>query len=192
MLEKLDDPKQAAILNSAFMAFATYGFKKTSMDDIAKGAGMSRPAVYLHYKNKQDIVRSLTQAYYSKKADAVAQALQMSGSVPEVLNRAIQAQSDGMAEILSSPHGVEMLDATKSMATDIVEQGEATLTKLYSDWLSQENGKRRVNLPDGPEETARTITATLKGIKLTATNAAEYTQRIAQLSALFGAGIEIR
>ena len=49
-----EDSKTAAILKSAFQAFATYGFKKTSMDDIAKGAGMSRPAVYLHFKNKSD------------------------------------------------------------------------------------------------------------------------------------------
>lgn len=190
MIEDVDDPKQAAILNSAFFAFASYGFRKTSMDDIAKGAGMSRPAVYLHYKNKQDIVRSLTRSYYEKKAHAVAEALQASGTVPDVLGQAIQAQSEGMAQILSSPHGVEMLDATKSMATDIVEQGEMQLTQLYANWLMQEQAANRACLPDGAGETARTITAALKGIKLTATDAQEYTQRITQLARLIGAGIK--
>jgi len=192
MIETLDDPKQAAILKSAFQAFATYGFRKTSMDDIAKGAGMSRPAVYLHYKNKQDIVRKLTQLHYDEKIAAVAQALQAGGTVPQTVDRAVRAQSDGMAAILASPHGVEMLDATKSMSTDIVEQGEAKLTDLYADWLSQEDAAGRVRLSDSPHEIARTITATLKGIKLTVASAEEFEQRTAQLSALLGAGLAAR
>ncbi|WP_170478893.1 TetR/AcrR family transcriptional regulator [Ruegeria arenilitoris] len=192
MIDVIDDPKQAAILSSAFQAFATYGFRKTSMDDIAKGAGMSRPAVYLHYKNKQDIVRKLTQLHYEEKISSVFKALQSKGAVSQIVSRAILAQSDGMAAILASPHGVEMLDATKSMSTDIVEQGEAKLTQLYADWLAREDTAGRVCLPDKAEETARTITATLKGIKLTASSASEFEKRIAQVAALFGAGLEVK
>ena len=192
MKDRLDDPRQAAILTSAFEAFATYGFRKTSMDDIAKGAGMSRPAVYLHYKNKQDIVRRLTQAHYDEKTAAVAKALQGKGPVEQVIAQAIEAQSDGMAAILASPHGVEMLDATKSMSTDIVEQGEAKLTQLYADWLSHEESAGRVCLPDQAHEIARTITASLKGIKLTVASAEEYERRTTQLSALIGAGLAAR
>ena len=62
------DPKQQAILEAAWMAFSTYGFRKTSMDDIAKGAGMSRPALYLHFKNKDAIFRALVTAYYGNAA----------------------------------------------------------------------------------------------------------------------------
>ncbi len=192
MIETVDDPRQAAILRSAFQAFSTYGFRKTSMDDIAKGAGMSRPAVYMHYKNKQDIIRKLTALHYEEKISAVAQALQQAGSVPHIVGQAIRVQSDGMAAILASPHGVEMLDATKSMYTDIVEQGEAKLTELYASWLTHEDAAGRVRLPDGAKETARTITASLKGIKLTTSSAEEFERRIAQLAALFGAGLEVR
>ncbi|WP_170585791.1 TetR/AcrR family transcriptional regulator [Ruegeria arenilitoris] len=192
MAEKLDDTRAKAILTSAFQAFSAYGFRKTSMDDIARGAGMSRPAVYLHYKNKEAIVRSLTHAHYAEKIEAVAQALQGDGTVPEILARAIDAQIAGMAAILASPHGLEMLDTSKSTAADIVAEGEAALADLYAEWLKRELAAGRVRLPDGPAETARTITATLKGIKMTASNAEEFEQRIAQLSALIGAGLEVR
>ena len=192
MTNASEDPRQAAILNSAFQAFATYGFRKTSMDDIAKGAGMSRPAVYLHYKNKEAIVRELTRLYYEQKTALVAQALTGDGTVPGILARAIQAQSEGMAEILASPHGLEMLDTTKSMSTDIVQDGEGKLTRLYADWLRREDAAGRVHLPVGPDETAGTITAALKGIKMTASGAEEFEQRISQLAALLGAGLEFR
>ena len=192
MKDTSDDIRQKAILASAFQAFSKYGFRKTSMDDIAKGAGMSRPAVYLHYKNKEAIVRELTRLHYADKANAVAAALKNAGSISHVLNAAIQAQMEGMAAILASPHGVEMLDTTKSMSTDIVEQGEAELTLLFADWLTDMQAKGRARVFDTPHDTAKTITASLKGIKLTASSAEEFEQRTRQLAAMIGAGLEVR
>ena len=54
------DDKRGIILESALTVFITYGFKKTSMDDIAKQAGVSRPALYQLFKNKTDIFRALS------------------------------------------------------------------------------------------------------------------------------------
>ncbi|XHE56708.1 TetR/AcrR family transcriptional regulator [Phaeobacter sp. BS34] len=42
MMSSSSDPKQRAILEAAWGGFATYGYRKTSMDDIARRAGMSR------------------------------------------------------------------------------------------------------------------------------------------------------
>ncbi len=192
MTETVDDSRQRAILNSAFQAFATYGFRKTSMDDIARGAGMSRPAVYLHFRNKEAIVSKLTEAYYVEKSAVVAEALATAGSVPEVLTRAIRAQTEGMARILASPHGLEMLDNTKSLSSEIIREGEARLAGLYADWLAQQEQAGRVRLVADAAETGRTITATLKGLKLIGAGAEVYEQQVAQIAALIGAGLEIR
>ncbi|WP_420584472.1 TetR/AcrR family transcriptional regulator [Ruegeria sp.] len=192
MTEAIDDSRQKAILDSAFEAFATYGFRKTSMDDIARGAGMSRPAVYLHFKNKEAIVSKLTEAYYAKKSAAVAEALMTTGTVSEVLTRAIQAQTEGMARILASPHGLEMLDNTKSMSSEIIWAGEAKLAGLYADWLAQQEKAGRVRLLADATETGRTIAATLKGLKLIGAGADVYEQQVAQIAALIGAGLEVR
>ncbi|NVO54615.1 TetR/AcrR family transcriptional regulator [Rhodobacteraceae bacterium B1Z28] len=192
MKDTSDDTRQKAILNSAFQAFSKYGFRKTSMDDIARGAGMSRPAVYLHYKNKEAIVRKLTELHYEEKTAVVTEALNGTGTISEIVTRAIHAQTEGMAAILASPHGLEMLDTTKSMSIDIVEQGEAKLADLYAAWLAREQAAGRVRLFESPEETAKTITVTLKGIKMTASGAEEFEKHTAQLAALIGAGLEIR
>ncbi|WP_209832559.1 TetR/AcrR family transcriptional regulator [Ruegeria sp. HKCCE3926] len=192
MKDNGDGSRQQAILNSAFQAFSTYGYRKTSMDDIARGAGMSRPAVYLHYKNKEAIVSKLTELYYAEKSVAVAEALATQGSVPEVLTRAIQAQTEGMAKILASPHGLEILDNTKSLSGEIIAAGEARLAALYADWLTQQEKAGRVRLLADAAETGRTITATLKGLKLIGAGAEVYEQQVAQVAALFGAGLEVR
>ncbi|WP_170516428.1 TetR/AcrR family transcriptional regulator [Ruegeria atlantica] len=192
MTEAVDDSRQKTILNSAFQAFAAYGYRKTSMDDIAQGAGMSRSALYLHFKNKEAIVSKLTEVYYVEKSAVIAAALASSGSVPEVLTRAIQAQTAGMAAILASPHGLEMLDNTKSLAAEIIAEGEAKLAGLYADWLTHQEQAGRVRLLASAAETGRTITATIKGLKLIGAGAEVYEQQVAQVAALIGAGLEVR
>jgi AcrR family transcriptional regulator len=43
------------LLEMALTVFARHGFRKTSTEDIAKAAGISRQGIYLHFKNKDEI-----------------------------------------------------------------------------------------------------------------------------------------
>ena len=94
------DPKQRNILESAWAAFATYGFRKTSMDDIAKRAGMSRPAVYLHFKNKTAILKALIDAYYADTSEAVRSALIAEGPIENRILSAFEAQGGAAMEAM--------------------------------------------------------------------------------------------
>lgn len=187
------DPKQKAILESAWQAFATYGFRKTSMDDIARGAGMSRPAVYLHYKNKEAIFRSLVQFYYDTAVANVSAALAEPGSVSDRIARAFDAQGgELMAAMLTSPHGMELVDAGSLTAAEVVAEGEERLRALYSAWLEGEVSDGRLRLTGAADDVAATMTAALKGIKTTVPDFESYTTRVKQLAALIGAGLEVR
>src|SRR4051812_29902472 len=44
-----------AILASANRCFARYGYRKTSMDNVATEAGVAKGTVYLYCENKQDL-----------------------------------------------------------------------------------------------------------------------------------------
>ncbi len=46
-------------MDAAQNVFFTKGFERTSMDDIAKQAGLSRALLYVYFKDKKDIYRSL-------------------------------------------------------------------------------------------------------------------------------------
>jgi AcrR family transcriptional regulator len=182
--------KQNAILQSAWQAFATYGYRKTSMDDIARGAGMSRPAVYLHYRNKDDIFRSLVQQYYDTAADAVAAALKRDAPPESLLAAAFDAQlGDTMAAMMTSPHGMELLDTGMSMAADIKAAGESRLAALYADWLRRAAATGGIDLPAPAEQVAGTITAALKGVKTGGSDFAMVRARLAVLARLIGQGL---
>ncbi|TIN71546.1 MAG: helix-turn-helix transcriptional regulator, partial [Mesorhizobium sp.] len=60
------DPKRVRILDGAMKVFLAYGFSRTTMDDIARAADMSRPALYLLFKNKTDIFRAIAMMILSR------------------------------------------------------------------------------------------------------------------------------
>ncbi|MEM9551693.1 MAG: TetR/AcrR family transcriptional regulator [Pseudomonadota bacterium] len=193
MRDHLIDPRQKAILHSAWEAFATYGFRKTSMDDIARGSGMSRTALYLHFKNKEDIYRSLVQFYYDDACEAVAEALASDGSVETVLHDAFEAQAGQIMEkMLSSPHGLELMDAGHSMAKEVAEEGEARLTALYAQWLVNRIRSGAVRSDVNAHQAADTMTAALKGIKSQCPAYPVFQKRLSDLAQLFGRGLEAR
>lgn len=187
------DPRQLAILTAAWESFATYGYRKTSMDDIASKAGMSRPALYLHYKNKENIYRNLVSIYYAIAQAAVHEALAADGSVPEKLAAAFVAQGgERMEDMLNSPHGMELVDLTKTAAGDVVEKGEADLADVYAAWLEREHAAGRVALPGDAASLAKTMMSALKGLKTVQTDFVTYQRGVSQLAALFGAGLLVK
>src|ERR1700676_4690819 len=54
-MHEKESARQAHVLKTALAVFARHGFRKTSIEDIAKAAGISRQGIYLHFKNKDEI-----------------------------------------------------------------------------------------------------------------------------------------
>src|SRR5258708_36742368 len=50
--------RRLAILEAATPVFLRYGYKKTSMDDLARAAGLSRQGLYLHFENKEALFKA--------------------------------------------------------------------------------------------------------------------------------------
>lgn len=53
------EERKKDILDAALHCFLNFGYSKTSMDDVAKRAGISRPLIYLKFKNKEDLLIGL-------------------------------------------------------------------------------------------------------------------------------------
>ena len=63
MMTALLNSRRAAILDAAIKIFGRLGFKKTSMDDLAAAAGLSKQGVYLHFASKDEIFVAATEKY---------------------------------------------------------------------------------------------------------------------------------
>lgn len=55
----INTEREARILDAAARLIAHYGYDKTTVSDIAREAGISKGAIYLHYSSKEDLFEAL-------------------------------------------------------------------------------------------------------------------------------------
>ena len=63
--------RRELILESAGWLFGYYGFEKTTVDDIANRAGISKGSVYLEFQNKEAILVAVVQQFTSRELQRV-------------------------------------------------------------------------------------------------------------------------
>lgn len=188
--QTLEDPKDTAILRSAFVAFARYGLRRTSMADIAEGAGMSRPALYLHYTGKEDIFNALVRAHFAKAEKAVAKVLATDAPAAATLLAVLHAIDGEVVEVmLSSPHADEILSANTPFNQTEVQEAHARIADHIATWITRGVQAGRLTLEGlgaTAEEVAGTILAAKFGIKALSKDFATYRASQARLAAVFG------
>lgn len=180
--------RQDMILDAAFHAFATYGYRRTTMDDIAQGVGLSRSALYLHFRNKEDVFRKLAEHYFAEAMAAMEAALMAPGQTPEQALIAAFIAKDGkfMDVVLGTPHGSELLDAGMILTRDLADQAEARKIGMLACWLAA------LPMAEGigsPEAVARTIMVSAMGLKFPGQTLDGYRQGQRQLARLFARAI---
>ncbi|MEM7524441.1 MAG: helix-turn-helix domain-containing protein, partial [Pseudomonadota bacterium] len=103
------------------------------MEDIAEAAGMSRPALYLHFRNKAEIFRAGSEAVHTSALDAATKAIGQDGALEDRLAGFLIAYKGAAWRIIvETPHGREMIDLSSSLAEDethaIMEKAIAIMT----------------------------------------------------------------
>jgi AcrR family transcriptional regulator len=69
------DARQQAVLDAAVGVYARYGFRKTSMEEVARAAGVSRQGLYLQFANKEELFRKAVEYVLSSQLKAAVAAL---------------------------------------------------------------------------------------------------------------------
>jgi AcrR family transcriptional regulator len=137
----LDDP----LLAAAFESFARYGYARTTMNDIATAAGMSRPAVYLRVRNKDELLRLVAGELLTmslERAEAVGG--DTGNSLSERLEGVLRAKLDLILDLAArSEHAVELLDTHARVDADGSAAYTATIESLLAGPLAERVTPRR-------------------------------------------------
>lgn len=190
--ETLDTDKKKAIAEAAFQVFAEYGFRKTSMQLIAEQAGMSRPALYLHFQSKEDVFGYLGITYMSKVAADVDAVLLASGDPTQVLQSVFDAfDPNGVKAILmDAKHGDELIEIKTGKAKEEADQIATGIRLALKDWLKREAEAGCIAC-DNPDLSAQTIMSSYYGLKTPPPSYEDYKARTAQLAQLLGKGLTL-
>jgi len=180
------DARQAALLDAAVGVFARFGYRKASMDEVARAAGVSRQGLYLQFANKEELFRkALEYSLRSQLNAAVAALTQREDSLEDRLIAACDAWSGRFVASLGSD-AADLMCARHSPAgatlTHCEAQFEKALTRAFAD-----------SPLDGfcataglcPADLARTLHATARGLKQRCASREEFVKGMAVAARMF-------
>ncbi len=126
-------------LKEVLSVFAYYGFKKASMDDLARAAGISRQTLYSRFKTKEGVLDWAVEGALSAAAGLASDALQDEAmTVGERLVNAFSRWSGDMVPLLRAPHGNEAIElGTASISRSKVDPRAAFESDLADFLLAQ-------------------------------------------------------
>ena len=119
------------ILEAAIAVFGRSGFKKTSVDDLAVAAGISKQGLYLHFASKEAVFVAALQKYLDDCLGSVQHELATPNrSLLDRLTRAMDAWF-GRHLATFTPESFDVIEASKLLALDRLKEYESALqTKL--------------------------------------------------------------
>ncbi len=141
------DERRERILEGAFKVFLAYGYDRTTMDDIARAAEISRPALYLVFRNKTDIYRALASQFLNELLARTEAVLAEEGPLAARLDRMCEGVFYCMMrEIEETPHGPELLDVKNHLAGDVMTEWRGRLDAVLAQVIEAEALKNGVDL----------------------------------------------
>ena len=160
------------ILDAAMLVFRRHGFRRSSIEQAADAAGLTRQALYHHFKSKEALFRAVIERLYENalaaEIAAAHAAEKAGGSLADILVaqltgrlRQVIASFDGSPHIeeLFSEHLVQARDLYQKYAGLYVAQGRATIERVRR--------KQRLALAGGmtSRDFARCIEMAISGTK---------------------------
>ena len=181
--------KRDAVYDAAPVVFAQYGFRRTTMNDIAKSAGISRPALYLMFENKEDLFQGLAAHRLDQAIDSALSVLQGNGKIADRFRESLLVFEQIFYEpIADSPHGTELMDISLSLASEIMTKKLARFHAALTKSLSEAEARGQITFartPMKPRAFVELLFTALNGVKKRALNTAEFRKLVRQLTEIF-------
>lgn len=165
MVTRPDDARKKRLLDAALGVFVRFGFRKTSMDEVAKAAGVSRQALYLHFATKEELFRAAVLQLFDAAHAAATERLGGDAPLERRLVDAYDAWFGPLVGALGA-HNDELASAAKDLVGPVVAEREADLVEAVARALRRA-GLAAAYKPAGltAKQLASTLHATARGLK---------------------------
>lgn len=186
-----------AILAAAAELFTRNGYRRTSIEDIARRAGISRPTVYAHFESKENVFQTIVRDLHEEAMAAMEKELGRDAPVGDRLYDALVARFGRFVELTSSsPSARELLEEGSRMCSDITSDARTRTLKLLRDLLTDADARGELDLGRSglsPTAAAAVIYHSAEGAKEDGTiRAPAYRRRLRQVVAALLGGLAAR
>jgi TetR/AcrR family transcriptional regulator, regulator of autoinduction and epiphytic fitness len=163
------------MLDAAVAVFARFGYRKTSMDDVARAAGVSRQGLYLSFANKEELFRRAVEHSLSGQLASAIAAL--SRAKDSLESRIIAACKEWSGRFVGShdADAADLMCASTSLAGAILAEYEWQFEAALANAIGAAPVAARcaaagLNVSDF----ARALHATARGLKQTCKTQEEF------------------
>jgi len=131
------EQKQHAIVNAAAALFLQQGYGVTSMDQIAKKAGVTKQTVYRYYASKNELFAAVMQRVQTAESEPYSFGSgtideELTGFASYILSFHLQEQALGLYRIMLTEA------AQENLLTTFKNQGPQHVLKPLIEYLSQQ------------------------------------------------------
>ena len=160
--------KAELALDGATEIFTRYGYARATMGDIAAKAGMSRPALYLLFPDKEAAFASVIERMDTRKLEEIAVALPaIEGLEQKLLHAALAWGLHGAEMAAAHPDASDLFDLRFPAVRQVYERFERFVAEQIR------NAVERSGLSATPEELARTLVYGMRGLREAASSIGE-------------------
>jgi len=167
--------RRVGVLHSALVTFARFGYRKTSMEDVARAAGISRPGLYFLFDSKEDLFRA---AVSHALEEDVAEVERILGESDRPIRDRLLDSFDRWAGRYIGSMGREIavvIEDNPELLGEIVE----LLPRRFADLVTNAIAARATVSDRGTNVAlAQTLISTAIGIKYQVNNREAYLERL--------------
>jgi AcrR family transcriptional regulator len=142
-----DATRRRVILDAALACFLQYGYAKTSLDDIAQRAGISRPLLYRKFKNKEDIFGACYDDVFASRYPRCGAVLASRAGKKAKLKQICEiACLEPWAILWKAPAAAEFYAACMSVIPEIHDKHEKRFVEVVNEVIGDKEVAHVFNL----------------------------------------------
>ena len=187
------EARRVVIQDAALRVFGQYGYRRTSMDDIAREAGIAKGTIYLSFASKEEVFQALSRRLAQRMLASAETARHRPGTTAAKLTAMHAAWFGTYAEtIRHSPHAAELLDAKYRLSADLVADAARRYQRLVRDVPAEAAAAGELDLAAAgltADTAAELMIASARGLESIAASPAAYRRHLDALVRVMIAGL---
>ena len=166
---------------AAAKVFFQFGYRKTSMEDVAAAAEVSRQTLYLQFRNKERLFRAALEYLTEQMLVSIRRlAGNQNGTVEQTLMGVFEVLCGDSLAVSPQTNIAELLVVARSQEESIVSRFEADVLSVIADTLTQAGTAARWERHGiGVQGLARHLLDTSAGVKSATGNLSDYKRQMA-------------
>lgn len=188
--------KPNLILDAALELFRQYGYRRTSMEDIAQAANVAKGTLYIYFKSKDELFEALARRLSAQVEQDLKAALARDLSFEDKVLELLDAKLGFIYRwVLSSPHAAELTDPTARLPDDVFGPVDRALRQSLADLFTEGVKRGEIDLAAAgltPERAVDTILAAAHGAEFGALGEDDFHDRLTRIGRLTLRGLRAR